>query len=407
MHDKESKQLNILLITYAFSESSLAASYRVSKLAKYLIRQGHQVVVVSASRSEKDESDFGLMGGKQIYIPAYFLNSSNFLSKFLMRLIALPDPSILWARKTYREIESDFNKYKIDVILTSSPPHGIQYLGVLLAERFCVPYVADFRDDFLTNHRVKWRTPLHRWAAEKLEKRVLETARLVITNTQVIQNRFQDRYPQYKSKIITVSNGYDEDDFNGLGGERHIGTRSRIVYLGGDYNGFSPKIISDIAAQLIRLGLSNDWAIHTAGSGNWEDSVKNYDFWIHHGLLSQRDTNELMDTADILVLLMPPGEREPSGTVPLKTYSYLRSGKSIVYFGERGSVTDLLALFQGTFSLSRESVVTFGEWLIKEQANIKGMVYERKAIIDRYSFAELTKEIMLAVEMSLKNEQNG
>ena len=104
-------------------------------------------------------------------------------------------------------------------------------------------------------------------------------------------------------------------------------------------------------------------------------------------LLAPEESILAMSSCDVLLLFMPPGEREPSPTVPLKAYSYLRTGLPLVYCGEAGATTDLLAQFPGTFALPRCGGAELADFLA-QHAGDWGRRYPRGGI-ERYSFEQL------------------
>ena len=380
--------LKILIIVYDYREESLSASYRVRKFAKFMSAAGHEVVII-CSASEEGPS------GNETVVTIPFKSGISIFSRIYNRIIGWPDPSAVWVRKALRYLDDKDYLRGVDVIISSTPPHGVQKLGLSLSETYKIPLIVDFRDDFITNHRTNWYTPFHKMSAARLESALVAHAKLVVTNTLIVKDRFVLRYPYAADKIITLPNGFDVDDFMGqLDKEENerVGPNN-IVYVGGDYAGFAPFFLSKIAFELQAKGVGDQWTIHTAGPGDWRESDR-YMNWRHYGLLSQSQSTSLMRNADILLLLMPPGEREPSGTVPLKTYSYLRAYKAIAYFGETGSTTDLLSLFDGTCVYKREDINRFMNWLLVNGSEVRKSYGSRMAILENYNFEELSARLV-------------
>lgn len=384
--------MKFLFVVYDYSADALAASFRVRSFVKYLVEFGHEVTVLCA-RGSSDS----IAGEKVVIYP--FTNAKTILGRILRRLLIYPDPSALWSKRVRSKIARLNSIGGADVVVSSSPPHGIQQLALWISKEFGTPLVVDFRDDFITNHRVRWHTPLHRRAAAKLELSLVSHAELVLVNTDIVRHRFLDRYPGEARKIFTLENGYDETDFcqkieNNYSNSKEI---VRIVYVGGDYGGFAPSFMQKIASLIEKFGALEYLEIHTAGPGDWTCHGK-WKMWSHHGLLSAADATKLARRADVLILLMPPGEREPSGTVPLKTYQYLRTLRSIAYFGEHGSTTDLLAQFEGTHVYSREGIEDFVRDLSCQIYPSRVEYESRLTTVEKYNFQNITIRLLAAID---------
>jgi len=91
---------------------------------------------------------------------------------------------------------------------------------------------------------------------------------------------------------------------------------------------------------------------------------------------------------------------EPSGTAALKVYSYLRSGRAVLYIGEGGSTTDLLARFDGTFALARSSWPELATWLSQHQT-VLNRTFSR-GDIGVYSFESITSRMIREIRSRLE-----
>jgi glycosyltransferase involved in cell wall biosynthesis len=279
-----------------------------------------------------------------------------------------------------------------DAVLVSTPPHSIQALGVRLRLGHGIPLVADFRDDWTTNHRQRWPTPWHRWVAARRETECIATASRVLLNTPEVHRRFVARYPGRASALSVLTNGFDEEDFRGAsrGLPPSPDGRLRIYYAGASYGDYMDTQLGGLAAELASSGLSDRWEIVSLGAGSWRGNGVE-PVWRHLGTLGGADAARELERAAVLLLPMPPGEREPSGTVPLKAYGYLRSGRSVVYLGERGSTSELLGRFPGTHCLGRAGWNGLGAWL-EARREALARHHDRPGIED-YGFGRLTARL--------------
>ncbi|MGO4808534.1 glycosyltransferase [Cupriavidus sp. 2MCAB6] len=389
--------MNITIFAYDLREKSLAGSYRTRKFIRYFSESGVQVKVVCAFVDDGFKEYCADQGIEIVLISDVDHETRGFLDKIFVRAVAIPDIGARWVRKAmrnYRVIEIISNS---EVVYLSSPPHGLQLAGPYITSKFNIPFVADFRDDFVTNHRINWRTPVHKKSAYRIERSVLREAAAVIVNTDIVKQRFASRHGDSAGKISCITNGFDSSDVASsrevVRAQENINKGSRrLIYSGSAYDGFAADAIGRIVASIDAAGMSKQWEIHTAGPGNW-DCASTYENWVHHGLLSQEGAASLMRDADLLLLLMPPGEREPSGTVPLKAYSYLGSDRPIIYFGETGSTTELLKEFSGTFSFQRDFIDRIGFWLLENQEREFPMAVSRYPDVERYEFRVLSSSM--------------
>jgi len=297
----------------------------------------------------------------------------------------MPDPMKSWAVQVATSGEVMNLRSDAQVVLVSSPPHGVQAAGIALHQAWGTPYVADLRDDWVGNHRIRWLTPLHKSAARRMERTMGKEASLILANTVRMRSQFVARHPQIGAKVATLTNGFNESDFAGLQEEEAPGGRLRLGYFGSAYNGYVAAVLDEMQRQWVLAGHEEHWDIraHTDRAAAPVRRVCSASV-THFPLLPARQAAAAMNRCHALLLLMPPGEREPSPTVPLKAYSYLRTGLPIVYSGERGATTELLAQFPGTFSLPRCSGAELARFLTA-QRNAWGKRYPREGI-SRYSF---------------------
>jgi hypothetical protein len=230
---------------------------------------------------------------------------------------------------------------------------------------------------------------------------VVETARGVFLNTAIVRERYAKRYPAFADKLHTLTNGYDEDDFTAASqcDIRKGDPRRILLYCGSDYDGFIPRQLRWLAGRMSELGLDKLWRIISAGYG--DNPPESYgSFWSHLNVLTVEAASQASMQADLLLTAMPPGEQTPSGTVPLKTYSYLRTEKPIVYIGESGSTTDLLAKFAGTYSLPRATWPDLPNWLARHQGQLLNR-YARPGI-EEYSVGCLVQKLLGTIDRVIR-----
>jgi len=383
-----SSQRHLLLICSDLRAESLAGSFRVRCFIKYLRRLDWRIsaFVPSDDSRQVQDCDAGLrVQSSGIEAP------SQRWRRALQRLTLAPDPFVRWVRKSSDEILRFASRDRPDAVLVSSPPHSIQAIGVHLHRELGIPFIADFRDDWISNHRQRWPTPWHHWVASQQEERCVKYANRVILNTSEVHRRFTSRYPKFAEKLSVLTNGYDDEDFGRKPLspiENEAKLPARVYYAGASYGDYMDHRLGQLATALLDAGQGGIWELVSLGAGQWRGAGLP-PMWRHLGSLDAAAAASELERASVLLLPMPPGEREPSGTVPLKAYGYLRSGRAIVYLGERGSTSELLQSFPGTYCLGREGWSSLANWLIRHRDELNHHFI--RAGVGAFSFSHLTK----------------
>ena len=254
----------VLIITYYWPPSGGAGVQRWLKFAKYLPQYGWQPVVLTvdpqyASYPQVDESLLGevsphclvhttrsfelynlykwVTGKKQVPFGGFADSSHESrlqrLSKFLRGNLLLPDPRRGWNRWAYRRAVELIREHQIDTVITTSPPHSTQLIGLKLRRRLSVRWIADLRDpwtDIYYYHQFR-HTPLALAYDRRCERRVVEQADKLITVSEDVKRLLAAKTPMnLKEKIAVIPNGYDHTDFEGLSVESE--PRTVITYTG-------------------------------------------------------------------------------------------------------------------------------------------------------------------------------
>src|SRR5947209_12884436 len=138
----------VLLLTFHFPPSAASGAFRLLGLARHLPKFGWQPVVVAPPRMPWEPVDRKLTEALpaettvcQVPFP------EGLLSRLGQRLVK----EAVWFPRAARQCARLIRKHRPDALLTSSPPHSIHLLGLWLKRRYRLPWVADFRDPWVTN----------------------------------------------------------------------------------------------------------------------------------------------------------------------------------------------------------------------------------------------------------------
>ena len=147
------------------------------------------------------------------------------------RCLVHQDEDFLWLPWVWRMATRILDEHQIDVILTSSPPHCVQWLGLALKRAHGLPWIVDLRDGWLRNAMFRPWFPPRRWVEERVERAVVHKADRVITATGPIRDDLVQQYPSIADRSLVLTNGFDPADFE-QHSARHTDESFDIVYVG-------------------------------------------------------------------------------------------------------------------------------------------------------------------------------
>jgi len=302
---------NWFLVCYHSLDTSMIGGLRISRLSRYLSDKGIKVNLITRESYTDTLESITIIPEKKIVQR----------NKRLFNLITPPDSSAIWSLSVFKFLR----KKKPGVILTTVPPFGIVFVGLLLRLfRSRHYWVADFRDPWFLNPVYK---PAFYWykriVAYILESIVFKTADLVILNTFKDQENYIKKYPFLKSKSLVVRNGFDEKIENRA---RKINTHEtiRMVYSGTAYQGGIATI--NVAAFLNKLnnaGLS----IICDYYGEYHPSIELSPFIEYKGRVPQDQIPKILSYYKLGLIYLQE-VCIGGGRVTQKFYDYLGSGVS-------------------------------------------------------------------------------
>ena len=238
----------ILIITYYWPPSGGAGVQRWMKFVKYLPDFGFEPVVLTvdpnyASYPVVDESlveeipqnlkvyhtksiepfNFYKKVSRKTDIPhAGFANESEAgpmqkFSRFIRGNFFIPDARKGWNKFAYKKAVQLIAEHQIDTVITTSPPHSSQLIGLKLKNKLKIKWVTDLRDPWTDIYY--YDQLYHTAPAKKIdkdyEKKVLTNADQILVVSNAIKKQFLTKSPSTaENKFTVIPNGYDEDDFS-------------------------------------------------------------------------------------------------------------------------------------------------------------------------------------------------
>lgn len=251
--------MRILLVSFFFPPFNSVGAVRPSKLAKHLLRLGHEVEVLTARDQPFPEGLAPEIAPEHVHYTGWFnvnapvdailgRNRSDqrgydaaatgrpclaMLGAFYRTVVHFPDAQIGWYRAATRAGARLFSSRSFDLVYASAPPFTGLLVASELARRYAVPWVAEFRDLWTDNHA--YRFPAARRHVERrLETRTLRSAAGAVTVSEGLAARLAARF---SNPVEVIYNGFDPEDVPHGGEERFEprGLPLLIVYTGSVY----------------------------------------------------------------------------------------------------------------------------------------------------------------------------
>lgn len=443
---------SILFVTYHFPPDASVGAKRVTKLARFLIKNGWDVGVLTVKDkyySHRDESVS--IEGITIYRTPMF-ESIRFLfgriknvfkrSRGLLERgeIRGDDRSLLSERQTVRDQEGQRENVlsrieriilslvwcpddrqgwipfavakclllsrKYDLIYSSCPAYSVNLIPLFTSfftRKF--NWVAEFRDPWTKRSKPYFfASRFSNWLEERWEAMVMKRSREVVVVNEAIKGDFIERYPQYKNKINVFYNGYDEDELFGLtcdilGGESKKVT---ILHAGSLYHGRDPRLILRPIAELIHEDMLKRDEIEVRFLGDdIYDGKPVIDFAEEHrisdivrclGHLPHKQCLKEINDANVLLLF---NINQPL-QVPAKLYEYFAFRKRILSISTGGMTDELIERAGIGVSVKPDDYEAIKDVIVRLISDARPVVDEEE--IKRFRTSSIFETLILKLE---------
>ncbi|RZP04479.1 MAG: glycosyl transferase family 1 [Flavobacteriales bacterium] len=246
----------------------------------------------------------------------------------------IPDARIGWVKPSIGFLRNFISEHKVEVIITSGPPHSLHLIGKSLKKETGIKWVADLRDPWTTIHYHK-SMRLTKRAQKKhvaLESEVLTNANHIVVTSATTKREFQKIT---KIPIEVITNGYDSiDDF-----KPNLDAKFTLSHIGTLLSNRNPIILWEALSELCSENspFSEDLLIQLAGSLSDAIliSIKEYGLinqCITLGYLSHQKAIQLQCNSQIL-LLIEMNLSETKAIIPGKLFEYLAAKRPIIAIG--------------------------------------------------------------------------
>ena len=392
----------VLLFTYYWPPSGGAGVQRWLKFCKYLPEFKIEPIVITVDETQASypvlDKSFGidianqlqiiktksfeplsfyqkLSGRKQVPF-AGFANETNEnwkheVSRFIRGNFFIPDARRGWNNYALKAGQQVLAQQNIKTIITTSPPHSTQLIGLKLKEQYGVHWIADLRDPWTDIYYYKKmnHTVLAKKIDARYEKDVLEKADKIVVVSDFIKNMFIQKSSKINpAKIYVIPNGYDEEDFKDVNPILNKTTLT-IAYNGTLSNDYPiepfiealTKVIDSITDMAVKLqftgSVSEDIVQHI------KMTIPNH--CIFNGHVSHKKSVEILQHSDISLLLIPDVANN-EGILTGKLFEYLAAENPIICIGPKhGNAAAIIEKCQAGQTFEKQDIDQIAAYLEK------------------------------------------
>ncbi len=376
---KYNERKKVLMIAYAFPPIGGPGVQRTLKFVKYLRNFGWEPIVLTVGKTlwiTKDESllkeipeeleiiridDVNIKEVDDNFIKKllnmYYelINNKELFQKYISVLsdkenkgnyLFIPEYQSAWAIKAIENIENYVDMKEIDMIYTSADPNVDNFIGYYLKKQFSKPWVADFRDAWTKNPYANYDKMDIKYSIEcAMEENILPYADSIVTVTPLISADFASRLNLY-DKVETITNGYDESDFNHIDIKHNDISKFTIMHNGLFYQKRTPLTFLQALKNILEKNLIDrskikvyftrkDIYVEVVKKMNLEDVVE------FTGYMTHGDSLKKASNCDLLLLVLGK-EEENKSIYTGKIFEYLRLNKAILALSPKDSLVDNL-----------------------------------------------------------------
>lgn len=240
---------NIYIVTRNFPPMNIVGALRPFRLAKHISKQGWNVNIITLSPPKNLALDQTLLDelGENVricyadnlfrrgkFIPVKDLigqqtgsetrpdrkHNRPAILKFINKIWAIsvlkfkqtiqPDADVIWVIPIVMKFLFSIKKQETNVLLTTSPPHSLHIVGLILRKFLKIAWVVDYRDPW-DRYPVYGDYEINGALNRYVERKIALHADAVISTTETSNDILMDRHHDVsRAKFHVVTNSYDE-----------------------------------------------------------------------------------------------------------------------------------------------------------------------------------------------------
>jgi glycosyltransferase involved in cell wall biosynthesis len=245
------------------------------------------------------------------------------------RRLLVPDENVPWNLTAIPAAIRIARREGIDVVLTTSPPSSVHFVGAAVKRATGVRWVADLRDSLVAHpHRRAERrlVRVKEQGEHGVAALVARYADAIVAAAEAITE--EARMLEPRGPVVTIANGSDFDDFAGL--EHHPSERFRITHAGSFFGRRDPRpfltALADSGLDIVARFVGDfrpadrEWA-ERLGLGDRIELIP---------YVPRRRSLELQRDSEALLLLIPEAGGRGRGVLSGKVFEYLAAERPVL-----------------------------------------------------------------------------
>jgi glycosyltransferase involved in cell wall biosynthesis len=251
-------------------------------------------------------------------------------ARLLPRRLVVPDEAATWNLTAIPAALRIARAEKIDVVITTSPPGSVHLVGAAVKRALGVHWIADLRDSLLAHQDRRADTPAVRMKA----RTVRVVAGVVARRADAIVTAFDSIGEEMRAlspagRIVTITNGSDFDDFDGL--TYTPGERFRITHTGAFFGQRDPKpFLRALAGSSLQDVVVRFVGGFQAADREFAESLGIADRIEVIPFVPRRRSLELQRDSEALLLIASEAGGRGTGVIPGKVFEYIAAGRPIL-----------------------------------------------------------------------------
>jgi len=318
--------------------------------------------------------------------------------------VLFPDRHVGWLPFALAEALSIGRRTPIDVIYSSSTAITSHLVARSLKRRWGRPWVADFQDPWVDRHDYGFPSPLHRVAAERLERLIVQEADCVTVTTGPLGDIFRRRYGDVAAeKLVVIPMGFDPEALQGL---TPIPRRKfTITHFGNFYGRRSPAPFLTALGQCAEddEGLVRDTEVLLFGAFDFqfralsEEIIQRYrleNVVRLEDLVPYRTGLQYLVSSDVLLLVTDSAQGGKS-LIPSKLYEYLAVDRPILALVPDGAAAEIIRAAEGGMIVGPDDLPGIKAAILSLYQRWKhGQLASstNPAVVQRFTWRQLTSE---------------
>lgn len=359
---------NILVIVYKFPPMGGVGTRRWAKFAKYLAKNGYKVHILTSYYPYTDKLTWNNdINSENIIIHTFKSKYPNFLLKefnnkyinkikrytqyFLSKTLFTIDNAQYDAYNILSKAKEIILANNIKNVIASGHPVSINYISTYL--KIDMPFInliQDYRDNwndleiyqFGNKNGVKSFQQKEKIAFQEFF--TLNYSDYIINVSDDLTNALKNKHKNLEKKIITITNGYDEDDFLDI--VNNESTDFSIIYAGSLFN-HRIDAINLLLDGILKLNddfINENLKIYIYSNYDSSRLNNNYRTLINkniffYNLVSPEEILKIVSKKEYCLSINSKFASYAFGT---KIFDYMGLDKKIIHISEGGQLFDLL-----------------------------------------------------------------